>query len=118
MRLINPRGVVIDARGYGPVADPDQSHCRLPDGYYWRRPCFPTPGLENSLTGAAPSAPPVVAAGPPPCLLADTVPAPFRQAECDPYGAGMWDQTYWDRQAGEGQFRVPDAYDKASTIVQ
>jgi hypothetical protein len=118
VRLLNTRGVVIDARGYGPVAYPDESHCRMPDGYYWTHPCFPTPGLENSLTGKAPAAPPVVSAGPPPCLLADSVPAPFRQAECNPYGADMWDETYWDQQAGQSHFRVPDFYDKATTIVQ
>ena len=118
VRLINPHGVVIDARGYDPVAYPDQSHCRIPDGYYWTDPCFPTPGLENSLTGTAPEAPPAVSSGPPPCLLADSVPAPFRQAECDPYGADMWDETYWDKQAGHNEFRVPDRYNKAMTIVQ
>jgi hypothetical protein len=118
VRLMNTRGAVIDARGYDPVAYPDQTHCRIPDGYYWTRPCFPTPGLENSLSGTAPPPPSAVVGSAPPCLLADTVPAPFRQAECDPYGADMWDETYWDRQAGDSQFRVPDFFNKATTIVQ
>ncbi len=118
VRLINPSGVVIDARSYGPVGEADVSHCRIPDGYYWQTACFPTPGLENKLTGTAPSAPPAVSQGPPPCLLADSVPAPFRDAECNGYGADMWDRTYWDKLAGQGQFTVPDIYGKAITIVQ
>ena len=50
-RSTNARGIIIDARGYDPVNNPDQSTCRLPDGYYWRFPCFPTPGNENSQRG-------------------------------------------------------------------
>ena len=41
VRLINTRNVVIDARGYGVVEQPDVSHCRIPDGYYWRMPASP-----------------------------------------------------------------------------
>ena len=33
VRLTNTRGIVIDARSYGPVADPDETHCRIPDGF-------------------------------------------------------------------------------------
>lgn len=118
VRLINTKGTVIDARGYGPVAEPDQSHCRIPDGYYWRFPCFPTPGNENALTGGAPSPPPIVASLPPPCLLADSVPDPFRQAECLPYGADVMNPQYWDSQAGFREFLVPDKYSKGRTRVQ
>jgi hypothetical protein len=118
VRLLNTYGIVIDARTYGPIADPDQSHCRLPDGYYWRFPCFPTPGLENSLTGEAIAPPPSVATGPPPCLLADTVPDPFRDAECNGYGDQIFSGAYWDNQAGLGEFVVPDAYSKWRTRVR
>jgi hypothetical protein len=118
VRLSNTRGTVFDARGYGPVEKPDVSHCRIPDGYYWKDDCFPTPGLENSQTGTLPQAPPKEAAGPPPCLLADSVPAPFRQAECGGYGADAYDQNYWDQLAGQNVFRVPDFYSKAATIVE
>ncbi|HEX2696512.1 MAG TPA: lamin tail domain-containing protein, partial [Anaerolineales bacterium] len=55
VRLINSRGVVVDARGYTVVKYPDQSVCRIPDGIgYWTYTCFPTPGNENSLTGSLP----------------------------------------------------------------
>jgi hypothetical protein len=118
VRLINPRAIVFDARSYGPVTDPDQSHCRIPDGYYWRRPCFPTPGNENSLTGSAPAPPPPAARHPAPCLLADTVPEPFRQAECAAYGDDIWSRTYWDDLAGTRQFPVPDRFSKWKTIVE
>jgi hypothetical protein len=118
VRLLNTRSTVIDARGYGPVANPDQSHCRIPDGYYWRFPCFPTPGLENVLQGAPPAPPPVVSNRPPPCLLPDIAPAPFRDAECNGYGADVWNPAYWDDQAGFAIFRVPDALVKWVTTVK
>jgi hypothetical protein len=118
VRLINPRGIVFDVRTYGPVSEADQSHCRIPDGYYWRHPCFPTPGLENSLTGAAPLPPPQAASHPAPCLLPDTVPDAFRQGECASYGNEMWNRLYWDNLAGQKEFPVPDIYSKWPTIVQ
>ncbi len=118
VRVINPAGVVVDARTYGVVAEPDQSHCRFPDGFYWRRPCFPTPGTENALTGFVPSAPPSAASKPPICLLADTVPDPFRQAECAAFGADMVNEKYWNDQAGLDEFPVPDNHSKWKTRVE
>ncbi len=118
VRLWNSRGVLIDARSYGPVANPDVSHCRIPDGYYWQDACFPTPGTENSLTGTLPAAPPALALKPPPCLLADTVPQPFRDAECHASGANIFNRLYWDDQAGDSLFLVPDKFVKWHTWVQ
>jgi hypothetical protein len=118
VRLLNAAGTVIDAHSYGPVDAPDQSTCRIPDGYYWHSSCFPTPGTENALTGSAPAPPPKESSGPPPCLLADTVPDPFRQAECAGYGDDIWSRTYWDDQAGHRLFLVPDIKSKWRTTVE
>jgi hypothetical protein len=118
VRVINSFGVVVDARTYGAVADPDQSHCRFPDGYYWRIPCFPTPGTENALTGFVPATPPSAAIKPPVCLLADTVPDPFRQAECAGFGADMVNGQYWNDQAGLNEFPVQDNHSKWKTRVE
>ena len=60
------------------------------------RPASPHPGNENALTGVAPAPAPILLSAPPPCLLADTVPAPFREAECNGFGSDMYDRTYWD----------------------
>jgi hypothetical protein len=100
------------------VHAPDESTCRLPDGFYWRLGCFPTPGNENSLTGVHPAVPPSIAVQPPPCLMADTVPAPFRQAECYPFGADIYNPAYWDKQSGFEQFPVQDAINKHKAVVQ
>jgi hypothetical protein len=116
--LTNTRGIIVDARSYGPVESPDQSHCRIPDGYYWRFPCFPTPGTENSLTGVAPVPPPVVASQQPPCLMADIVPAPFRDAECYGFGADMFNPKYWDDQSGFNEFPVMDNLSKGRAVVK
>ena len=118
VRLINNRQVVVDARSYGPVQAPDESHCRLPDGYYWRFPCFPTPGNENSLTGVHPAVPPSIAQQPPPCVMADSVPAPFREAECYPFGADIYNPAYWDNQSGFELYPVQDVISKHRAVVQ
>ena len=119
VRLFNPNGVIVDARSYGPVLYPDQSHCRIPDGIgYWRFPCFPTPGNLNALNGSAPAPPPNVLAEPTPCLLADTVPDPFVQAVCNAFGADVSNGAYWDALAQQFEFIVPDAHSKWQTTVQ
>ncbi len=119
VRLINPRGVIVDARTYGPIKFPDQSHCRIPDGEgYWRHPCFPTPGMENTLSGSLPAPPPTKAAAPPVCLLADSVPPAFRAAECAAFGAEIWNRRYWDAQSGDRLFLVPDPFNKWQTFVE
>ncbi len=119
VRLINPYGVVVDARTYGPVDRPDVSTCRIPDGIgYWRDDCFPTPGLENALTGAAPVPPPVVAAGPPPCLLPDNTPPEFVLAECSPFGEDIWNRSLWDNAAGQNEIVVQDDLSRWETLVK
>ncbi len=119
VRLLNPSGAVIDARGYDVVTEADQSYCRIPDGNgYWTHPCFPTPGNQNALTGTIPSAPPAAANLPPVCQLPDTAPDAFRLAECNPFGADVMNPKYWDDQAGQGEFIAPDAYNKWHTVVQ
>ena len=118
VRLTNTRSIVIDARSYGPVENPDQSICRLPDGFYWRFPCFPTPGNENSLTGVAPVPPPSGVSTPPPCLMADIIPAPFRNAECYGSGADIFNANYWDDQAGFNDFPVLDLFSKWRAVVK
>jgi hypothetical protein len=118
VRLINPRGVIVDARGYTVIKYPDQSICRIPDGAgYWRFPCSPTPGNENTLTGSVPSVPPEKASQPV-CSFADTVPDEFREAECNSFGADVMNRKYWDDQAGQAEFPVPDIYSKWQTIVE
>ncbi len=119
VRLLNRSGVVVDARGYGPVMNPDVSTCRIPDGIgYWRDDCFPTPGLENALTGAAPAPPPQVEAGPPPCLLPDDTPPEFVLAECSPYGQDIWNPALWDHAAGQSQYVAPDVLSNRETILR
>ena len=120
VRLINSRGVVVDARGYDAVKYPDQSTCRLPDGDgYWTVPCFPSPGLENARTGSVPALPPGNAASQPPaCLLPDTVPEVFREPVCHPFGADIWNPGYWGDPAGQLKFPVQDIYSKWQTTVE
>jgi hypothetical protein len=118
VRLINNRGIVIDARTYSVVENVDDSHCRIPDGYYWRLGCFPTPGLENALKGVAPVPALTPLGARPPCLLADTVPAPFREAECHGFGDDIWDRTYWDRLAGVSTFPVSSAHIKWKVSIE
>ena len=120
VRLINSRGVVVDARGYTVIKYPDQSICRIPDGGgYWKFPCVPTPGNENSLTGSVPSSPSGKATPPPSCLFADTTPQVFVNAECHSFGADMWSRKYWDDQAGpQNKILVPDDHSKWQTFVE
>jgi hypothetical protein len=120
VRLINTRGIIVDSRTYGVIKYADQTHCRLPDGAgYWTYPCFPTPGLENERTGAVPALPPnEVVSKPPPCLLPDTVPDVFREPVCHPFGADIWNRSYWDDQAGQLKIPVQDIYDKWHTFVE
>jgi hypothetical protein len=119
VRLINSKGVVVDARGYGVIQEADQSHCRIPDGDgYWRIPCFPTPGTENALTGSVPSLPPAVVSQPTACLLADTVPDAFREAVCNAFGAGIVNGGYWNELAGQDKYPVQDIYNKWLTFIE
>lgn len=120
VRLINSRGVVVDGRGYTVIKYPDQSICRIPDGEgYWRFPCFPTPGNENALTGSIPSSPSGTNSPPPSCLFADTTPQDFVNAECNSFGADIWNRKYWDDQAGaQNKVLAPDDRSKWQTFVE
>ncbi len=119
IRLTNSYGVIVDARGYGVVKYPDQSHCRIPDGDgYWRTNCFPTPGTENKLTGVIPFTPPLKINQTAPCLLPDTTPAEFRLAVCNPFGADISNNKYWDDMAGQKQFVIPDPFSKGLVILK
>lgn len=126
VRLINSKGIVVDARGYDPVKFADQSVCRLPDGDgYWTDPCFPTPGLENARTGTLPAAAvpanpaaPLPATPAPPCPVSDTLPSDFREAICFPFGADILNRSYWDDQAGDKNIPVQDIFNKWLTVVQ
>jgi hypothetical protein len=117
VRLINRQGAVIDGRTYGVTETLDISHCRIPDGYYWRTACFSTPGNENALTGVAPVPAPIVLGKPAPCLLPDTAPEPFLQAECEAYGEDMWDRAFWD-EPEPAVFIVEGAHTKWKTSIE
>ncbi|MCI0552200.1 MAG: lamin tail domain-containing protein, partial [Anaerolineae bacterium] len=56
VRLLKPNGQLMDAYNYFVVRFPDQSYCRLPDNGGaddWNTNCFPTPGLQNALSGSS-----------------------------------------------------------------
>lgn len=119
VRLLKTNNAVVDARTYGVARYPDQSTCRIPDRMgYWNKPCFPTPGNPNALTGDFPPLPTTKAGAPlPVCLLPDTTPPDFVAAECDASGGGVWNRQYWD---GYGPFELPlsDGSSKWETIFE
>jgi hypothetical protein len=98
VRLLKPNGQLGDAYNYFVVRFPDQSYCRLPDNGGlddWNQNCFPTPGLQNSLSGS--SVNPPTGGGASLCPIADTLPEDFVYAECLPFGANIWNSAYWDK---------------------
>ncbi len=119
VRLLKTNNEIVDARTYGVVRYPDQSICRIPDRMgYWNKPCFPTPGNPNALTGDFPPLPSTQAGSPlPVCLLADTIPQEFVYAECVASGSGIWNRQFWD---GYGPFELPllDDASKWGTIFE
>jgi hypothetical protein len=118
VRLINSRGVVVDARTYTAVKIPDQSRCRIFDGNgNWYEDCFPTPGTKNSRQGVLPESPegrPLE----PACLLPDLAPEAIREAECHAFGAGIWSRDLWDKWALPSEFPVPDVGNKWATYLE
>jgi hypothetical protein len=97
VRLLKANNSVVDAFTYSVVRYPDQSWCRIPDRLgYWSKPCFPTPGNPNALTGTFPL--PVGGRGDSAfiCLLPDTTPSEFVYAECESSGKDIWNRQYWD----------------------
>lgn len=119
VRLIDSRGVVEDAFTYPAVLQPDDSWCRIRDGIgNWRDGCFPTPGIENALSGILPSPPPPQPGGEAACQLPDIAPSEFRLAECNGSGAGIWNQQYWNDLSGQNEYAVPDLNSKSETYIQ
>lgn len=101
---------VVDEIAYPVVRSVDASVCRYVDGYgSWIFGCFPTPGQPNSLSGNAPTSPASV------CLMPDSTPQEFVQAECEEFGYGIWNPAYWDSSSpGEGsEIWVPNPQDKS-----
>jgi len=119
VRLLNPNNVVKDARSYSIVKVADVSWCRLPDiNGSWFADCFPTPNQRNSRTGEVPATPPGTGLEEQPCLLPDTLPEPFRQAECNGFGVDMWQSMYWDILGWFKEFLVPQNDSKWETFVE
>ena len=99
VRLLKPNGQLADAYNYTVVRFPDQSYCRLPDNGGlddWNQNCFPTPGLQNSLSGSAVNPPTENGQGTL-CPISDTLPDDFVIAECLPFGNNIWNPAYWDK---------------------
>lgn len=111
VRLLRPNGQLMDAYNYFVVRYPDQAFCRLPDNGGaddWNQNCFPTPGLQNSLSGNVPR-PSAGNAEELYCPIADTLPEAFARAECDPYGSNIWRAEYWDRTGWYGKRFLPES---------
>jgi hypothetical protein len=60
---------------------------------------------------------PIVLGARAPCLLPDTAPEPFRQAECEAYGEDMWDRTFWD-EPDPAVFIVHSVHTKWKTSIE
>jgi hypothetical protein len=100
--LLNSRGTIVDAYTYAAAEEPDRSFCRLfSNPGYWRENCFPTPGLENGYSGRYPPGPD--GSHEPVCLMPDTAPDDFIEAECESAGLGIWNPEYWNTFPGEGE---------------
>lgn len=114
VRLLKPNGQLADAYNYFVVGYPDQSFCRIPDNGGaddWNENCYPTPGLQNSLSGetASPSEDGTMELY---CPIADTLPDDFAQAECEPYGNEIYSPEFWDESGWYGEQYLPDTGDK------
>ena len=116
--LTDTSGVIEDVFTYPAAVQPDEAWCRIRDGIgNWRDGCFPTPGLENAVSGifppAASQAGQKVA-----CQLPDVAPDGFRLAECNSVGADIWNQQYWNDLSGQNEYVVPDPNNKEVTYIQ
>jgi hypothetical protein len=119
VRLINSRGIVVDARSYSIAAVADQSWCRLPDMRgSWFSDCTPTPNLPNTRKGTIPATPPGTGLEAPLCLFPDTLPDDFWRAECAGYGANIWQPAYWDAPGWKKLQWVPDLFSKWLSFVE
>ena len=119
VRLLKPNGQLADAYNYTVVRFPDQSFCRLPDNGGlddWNTNCFPTPGLQNALSGSFVSPPNVVDVDLL-CPIADTLPLDFILAECPPFGNNIWRPAYWDDEGWYGEKNLPRSPGKWPVFV-
>jgi hypothetical protein len=119
VRLLKPNGQLGDAYNYTVVRFPDQSYCRLPDNGGaddWNENCFPTPGLQNSLSGSVVS-PPTSGGEETLCPIADTLPDDFVLAECLPIGGNIWNPAYWDLNGWFGERFLPRSPGKWNVFV-
>jgi hypothetical protein len=109
VRLLKPNGQLMDAYNYTVARYSDQSYCRLPDDGGlddWNQNCYPTPGLQNSLSGSFLS--PVNGVRDVPyCPIADTLPDDFVLAECAPFGNNIWRRAFWDATGWYGERIIP-----------
>jgi hypothetical protein len=119
VRLLKPNGQLMDAYNYFVVRFPDQSYCRLPDNGGaddWNTNCFPTPGLQNALSGSLVS-PPNVPDANSLCPIADTLPIDFILAECPPFGNNIWRSSYWDETGWYDEKYLPESPGKWPVFV-
>lgn len=119
VRLILPNGQLGDAYNYRVVRFPDQSFCRLPDNGGlddWNENCYPTPGLQNSMSGSSVN-PPSSGGEHPLCPIADTLPDDFVLAECLPLGGGIWNSAYWDEFGWYDERFLPESPGKWNVFV-
>jgi hypothetical protein len=119
VRLLKPGGQLGDAYNYFVVRFPDQSYCRLPDNGGlddWNQNCFPTPGLQNSLSVSSVN-PPTSGGDEMLCPIADTLPQDFVLAECLPFGNNIWNSAYWDENGWYEERYLPGSPGKWNVFV-
>jgi hypothetical protein len=119
VRLIKPSGQLGDAYNYTVVKYPDQSYCRLPDNGGlddWNTNCFPTPGLQNALSGNFSKPPTEISDDNPLCPISDVLPFDFVWAECPSFG-NIWSRFYWDVKGWFGEKNIPDSNSKWDVYV-
>ncbi|MEP6895076.1 MAG: lamin tail domain-containing protein, partial [Chloroflexota bacterium] len=119
VRLQKPNGQLADAYDYFVVKYPDQSYCRLPDNGGlddWNTNCFPTPGLQNALSGNFARPPTEISDDKPLCPISDVLPLDFVWAECPSFG-NIWSRFYWDVKGWFGEKSIPNNNSKWEVYV-
>lgn len=92
VRLINSSGKISDAFSFGLNTVPDQSWCRLPDGFgLWHFGCAPTITVSNLLAESVFVGNRAV----PAICLSKTLPPGFSLAECDSGGLSNLTSDAW-----------------------
>jgi len=121
VRLFDASGKILDVIDYTIAQVEDQSVCRLPDGNgfgSWFNDCTPTPNLTNSRDGTVPSSPNTGNEPSPVCNLPDTLPADFLFAECNGYGADIWNDFFWDKFGWQGAQTIPSNLSKWKSFIE